>query len=336
LSKVVDRRERVVSLVDFHGGTRAQVGRSGDGPREYRMPWSVLVGHGDTVAVFDRANRRFLVIGDDGMPGESFTMESSGSATATPMSPEGPRAFDAAGAAFWAGTMFQTGPGSTPNMLADSFPVVKKVPGSGKAEAVGWLRRPNATAPGDFSNRNASIAMRYPLADMDDFVVLRDGVIVVLRAPEYRAEWWKNGRLEHAIDVPFVPVRTTEWHKADWRKSRASALRVVTPVSQGRLGTPSFAPAARALPEPLGWPAFVPPFEAGASLAASDGSVWVGRTARDANDTSTYDVIDRQTAVRMRVVLPKSSRVVGFGRGVVFVARADDDDLLYLERFALR
>ena len=37
--------------------------------------------------------------------------------------------------------------------------------------------------------------------------------------------------------------------------------------------------------------------------------------------------------VARRYVLPKARRVVGFGKGAVYVTQADEDDLIHLQRF---
>jgi hypothetical protein len=85
--------------------------------------------------------------------------------------------------------------------------------------------------------------------------------------------------------------------------------------------------------EPTDWPEYLPPF-LGASLVAfaPDGLLWVQRTT-PAGQPATFDLIDGAGKVAQRVVLPKKSRVVGFGSGTVYVARSDDDDLQYLQRY---
>jgi hypothetical protein len=44
-------------------------------------------------------------------------------------------------------------------------------------------------------------------------------------------------------------------------------------------------------------------------------------------------VFDRTGALVKQVVLNPNSRVVGFGKGTVYVARTDEDDLQYLQRY---
>jgi hypothetical protein len=44
-------------------------------------------------------------------------------------------------------------------------------------------------------------------------------------------------------------------------------------------------------------------------------------------------VFDQQGRKIAEVTLRPRSRVVGFGQGTVYVARSDEDDLQYLERY---
>jgi hypothetical protein len=82
----------------------------------------------------------------------------------------------------------------------------------------------------------------------------------------------------------------------------------------------------------------LPPYVSGLVpplIFAPDGLLWVRRTAA-ANAPETFDVIDRNARVAERVVLPARRKLVGFGNGVIFAVRIDDDDLQYLERFPFR
>jgi hypothetical protein len=60
----------------------------------------------------------------------------------------------------------------------------------------------------------------------------------------------------------------------------------------------------------------------------------VRRTA-PAGAPPTYDVIDAAGKLVNHVVLPKKTRLVAFGNGVVYLVRMDDDDLQYLGRYRL-
>ena len=89
-------------------------------------------------------------------------------------------------------------------------------------------------------------------------------------------------------------------------------------------------------PEPE-FEATMPPFVGGpggaAVFATPDGEVWVARTRSASDKIPTYDVFDKTGALVKKVSLNPSSRVVGFGKGTVYVARSDEDDLQYLQRY---
>jgi hypothetical protein len=62
--------------------------------------------------------------------------------------------------------------------------------------------------------------------------------------------------------------------------------------------------------------------------------LWVQR-AHAADAPPSCDVIDTTGRIVSRVVLPRHTRVVGFGVNSVYLVRIDDDDLEYLQRFRL-
>lgn len=64
------------------------------------------------------------------------------------------------------------------------------------------------------------------------------------------------------------------------------------------------------------------------------GEVWVLRTRPAGDKIPTYDVFDKTGTLVKKVSLNPSSRVIGFGKGTVYVVRTDDDDLQYLQRYA--
>jgi hypothetical protein len=62
--------------------------------------------------------------------------------------------------------------------------------------------------------------------------------------------------------------------------------------------------------------------------------VWVLRTRPASDKIPSYDVFDRTGALVKKVALAPNHRVVGFGKGAVYVARSDEDDLQYLQKYA--
>ena len=100
-------------------------------------------------------------------------------------------------------------------------------------------------------------------------------------------------------------------------------------------GRAAGAPTSIQLPEPE-FEDTKPPFvgDGPASvLVTPEGEVWVPRTRPSGDKVPTYDVFDRVGNLAKRVTLNPDSRVVGFGKGTVYVLRADEDDLQHLQRF---
>jgi hypothetical protein len=95
------------------------------------------------------------------------------------------------------------------------------------------------------------------------------------------------------------------------------------------------APPNLQLPEPTDWPEVKPPFTAGAAIAAPNGTVWVLRTRAAKDKIPTYDVFDATGKVVNRVALPADTRLLGFGNGTAYLARSDEDDLQYLQRYRM-
>ncbi len=80
------------------------------------------------------------------------------------------------------------------------------------------------------------------------------------------------------------------------------------------------------------WPEVKPPFPPSAVSVTPDGEAWVRRHVA-AGGQPEYDVFDGTGRRSRTVVLPQNSEVVGFGAGVVYVARTDQYDLRWLEKY---
>ena len=83
------------------------------------------------------------------------------------------------------------------------------------------------------------------------------------------------------------------------------------------------------------FPESMPAFIAASVVASPEGEIWIGRSFASTERTRRYDVFDDSGRLVAVATLSSDRAVVGFGAGVVFVARTDPDDhLVYLERFA--
>jgi hypothetical protein len=127
-------------------------------------------------------------------------------------------------------------------------------------------------------------------------------------------------------------VKVTDADKRAYVEARknSSATMVMNdgtgPKVQNMSGASLDGPNAPTFPE------FKAPFRS--VLAGPNHQIWIERYM-PANAPPTYDVVDAAGKVVSRVVLPKSTRVIGFGNGTIYVARTDNDDLQYLQRYRL-
>ena len=70
-------------------------------------------------------------------------------------------------------------------------------------------------------------------------------------------------------------------------------------------------------------------------FVAPDEHLWVATSAPGAEDIVTYDVLDSSGRLVKRVRFPTNVVLLGFGKGVLYATRKDEDDLRYLQRYSI-
>jgi hypothetical protein len=172
------------------------------------------------------------------------------------------------------------------------------------------------------------------MAPEDAWSVAPDGRLGVARVITNQVEWWMaDGRKLSGPEIPYTPIKVTESDKKLWRDEMARRGGTSMRVENGRT---TVAPAPRA---PAGgddsfeWPATKPPFPGNAVRITPEGELWLLRTKPASDPLPSYDVFDAQGKLIRRVTLPKDTRLVAFGKGTVYLARRDADDLEYLQRY---
>lgn len=325
---VIETCDRVVKLVDFAAHEAAQVGRTGAGPMEYRTPLRLLPLRGDSVAIHDLGNQRYLVLDPSGGPARTFSAlpsatQSAGGAvvstTFVPMYGDGRGRFYAR----------ETGVRATESgmVVNDSAAIEWWDPYAGTRDTVAFYR---LARPGPMSPEPAP-----PFTTGIQWAVAPDGRVALVHPGDYHVEYVApSGTRTSGRPIRFDPVKVSEGHKAEWREAQkpscpmAASGTFTTP--DGKTGT--FMRAAT--PEPRAWPDVLPPIVSGGVTFATDGTLWVRRSVA-AGAPHAYDVFDSTGRAVRTVVLPKRAKLLGFGRGVVYVARLDEDDLQYVQRHAL-
>lgn len=321
--------EQVVKLLDLTTGVQAQVGRSGAGPGEYRTPARLFSLPGDSSLIDDIGNRRFLVIGPDGKPGRFFdplpvTRPASGSAVVALATR--PAQTDARGRFYARETSLREVGANL--VRVDSSPLERWDHRGGKRDTLGFIKTANRTGtvvPGQ---------QEVPFTTGTQWAVAPDGRVALVHPGDYRVELIGPAGLRTAgKPIPFERVRVTEGHKQQWREEQKPPCGNRPGSLTGPDGR-TIAFVRRPTPEPAEWPELLPPFLANSAIFAPDGMLWVRRTAA-ADAPTAYDLIDGKGGVVHRIVLPRRTRLLGFGRGSVYLVRMDDDDLQYLQRYPI-
>ena len=340
---VSDVREKTVQLVDLKTGSAQKIGREGSGPGEYAMPMRLLALPGDTSVVYDPLNRRFLVIGPNGKVGPFAQYETDNGGGRARIS-MGARYTDARGRLYSMGPNFAIGPNGEPTS-SDTAPIVRLDRATKKTDTLAFVYTPTTTIRTSQGGANVSIRAGggNPFAAADDWAVTPDGRLAIVRVKDYHVDWYApNGQKTFGPAIAYEKLKVTEEDKKAFRERRANGgggTAFVITQQQGPGGTSRSAgvapPTSLQIPEPTDWPEVKPPFTAGAAFAAPNGQVWVLRTRAAKDKIPTFDVFDASGRVVGRVALPQDTRLLGFGNGTVYLARSDEDDLQYLQRYRM-
>ena len=334
----IDARDKIIQMVDFKAGTGTKVAREGSGPGEYAFPSRLVPLPGDSSGVYDMLNSRLLVVLPDGKAGPFITIErpsqpGPGGGTVR-IGGSAPRYADAKGRLYWTGQAFSEPRPGQPPKVADSLPILRYDRGTRKIDTLAWVRpaKENVQTSGGGGRMEVRMGVANPFSPRDEWGVAPDGRVVVLRAPEYRVEWYGPAGKGATASIPFSPIKVTEKHKQEWRDSRKQATALMVTVENGRQSVRTGPPPADA-PDPGNWPELLPPFLENSVYVAPNGEVRVNRTRQAGDDVAKYDVLDANAKVVKQVALPKKTRLVGLGNGTAYVVRIDEDDLQYLQRY---
>ncbi|HEY4307571.1 MAG TPA: hypothetical protein VGM82_24060 [Gemmatimonadaceae bacterium] len=169
-----------------------------------------------------------------------------------------------------------------------------------------------------------------PMPAGDDWTLLSDGTLAVIRVSDYHVDWiTPDRRITSGPKVPTQWVKLTESQKVAIMDSvRSARLAEISHAASG----PSAAAPSYVTPSDL--PDYRPPFVAGFARADADNHVWV-RENENPMMGAVYDVIDRDGHLIDRVKLAAGSNLVGFGPGVAYLTSVAQG-IVHLTRVALR
>jgi len=331
---LLDRGDRAVYLVNLKKNTRTQIGRIGSGPNEYILPDRVLPLATDSTGILDVAAHRVLVIGTRGPTGFRDARAPSNS-TGVPSSQNLITFSDTLG---WFYARAQPIRVLRDNRLevADSFAIERWTQFSRKRDTIALLpfsRASEATVIGGIVTWPVRRGEAFP-AEIA-WTVSEDGQLAVVYPAPYRIDLiTSDGRFRRGPVLAYRAQQVTDAHKQEWL---ALLRRPKSGLMQHEPGGPVTAitirPRARDA-QGIRWPLRLPSFIPDQIRFDLLGRLWVQRYVAVASH-SLFDVIGENGSVLFEVSAPSRSRLVGFGRGLVFLVRQDADDVEWLQAFRL-
>ena len=338
---VADMRDKTLQLIDLARGTSTPVGRQGAGPGEWGNATVLYALPGDTTMMIDVANGRLFLVGPDGTPAPPVRMAEN-----SPLLWSQLNGADANGRLLLVKSRSPAKPTDASVGIADVMRLDRR---TGRVDTVATLAEPKGeqTAARMLDGGMMQWVTNLPFAARDLAAIAPDGRIALVRSAPYRVEWIApDGTRAQGAPAEAPNVRITAAEKEDFTRNSvrpgAILIRGAPALSSSSAGAAK-SPRARApamtkldiekiFTPNQQWPAVKPPFLDAAVRVAPDGRVWVLRTRAWDDSIPTFDVFDGAGHVVERVALPKRTKLVGFGKGTIYLARTDDDDLLWLQR----
>jgi hypothetical protein len=258
------------------------------------------------------------------------------------------------------------GPGGMPMPdFPDSTAIMRVDLATRKVDTVAFFKIPKTKM--NITQTDGRVSMTNeinPMPIVDDFAVISDGSVAIVRGQDYHVDWVSpEGGMAPTAKIPFDWQRLTDEDKIAVIDSSKSAMErqraaaaanpsVATEGAQRMVMSFSMSGdgaargttmAAGALP-PLAFinaaelPDYRPAFRQGAARADLDGNLWVRTSAvRTGGVTGTiYDVVNRKGELVDRLQIPAGRQIIGFGRGGVVYMSASDEKGTWIERAKAR
>ncbi|MEP6690594.1 MAG: hypothetical protein ABJD07_05520 [Gemmatimonadaceae bacterium] len=334
-----------------------------------KRPTGIIAYRGDTTLLVDAAARAFVMIDAKGDVVGVMSPPRANDVQSMVNPGFGAPGLDARGRLIYRGQIAMTmkppaaGTAFTPPEIPDTVPIVRADFDTRAADTLGWLRVPKIrVATTTLENGALSMrAMLNPVSFIDDWAMLPDGSVAILRGRDYHIDWINaDGSRVSSPKMPFDWKHLTDEDKAALIDSTKKAVAAAfaggggaaaagTRVDLGMSGhsmtvmkvdasdggpaprsshsaTPEVANSPPDIVPPGDLPDYMPPvLRSGTMMADPAGRVWIlPSTSAHAAGGLLYDVIDRKGEIVQRVRIPAGRALVGFGAdGAVYLTRRD-------------
>jgi hypothetical protein len=361
---VNDIQHRQLLLFDQTLGTAhvladsVEGGASSYGP----APGSLVPYRGDSTLFIDPRDLSMLVIDPKGAIARVAAVPRSQDAGFLGSNVIGSPGFDAKGRLVYRAGFGRLGPPInnkglfTPPDFPDSAAIVRVDLATRKVDTAAFYKIPKQKINVTQTDRGfvASTEMN-PMPVIDDWTVLADGTIAVVRGRDYHVDWIDgDGAVTPSPKMPFPWQRLSDDDKVAVIDSARAAMEAVR-AKMAAGGTPAMAAGgnvviiggegrggvggggnmpAFAFVSPSELPDYRPAIIAGSAKADLDDNLWIRTSAvrPGAIGGPIYDVVDRKGVIVDRVQVPAGRQIVGFGKGGVVYMVARDDQGAWLER----
>jgi hypothetical protein len=231
----------------------------------------------------------------------------------------------------------------------DSSPIVRADFDTRKVDTLATIKAMNPTSNMSFTmdkEGNPTLKMVLnPLNTGDEWVMLTDGTIAIVRAHDYHVDFVDaDGTKRSAPKMPFDWVRLTEEQKQFKIDSLRPELDKQVKAQGVNLPTIPTPNGMRKLQIAFDFVPlkeisdYEPPVSPGSVMADLENRLWiVPRTAAGGGVAGLrYDIVNRQGELVERVQLPKGKVLAGFGPGGVVYLLDTDGKTARLERATLK
>ena len=297
-------------------------------------------------------------------PQEAFSMVTTTAGTT---------GFDAKGRLVYRGntppaTRSNVVPGGPPGTMigADSAPIVRVDLSTHAFDTAAMFKLPQFRAKLYPRANNSTLAMieNNPVPTNDDWAVLSDGTIAVVRGQDYHVDFINvDGTMTRGPKMAYAWEPLNDDAKAalmdsvrkaidEARKKPSAPVSLASgPPPSGRGATPpptgggggisgaGVSPGSSPSdlpPEELASlsdiPDYRPPFTTNAVRPDADGNLWIRTTHREASAGTVYDVVNRAGKVIDRVQLQPGRSVLGFGPGGIVYVIAREEPISWIEK----
>ncbi len=289
---------------------------------------SLIPYQGDSTLFIDMDSQAFLVIDGTGNFARVMAPVRANDMFLIASAQYGASQFDPKGRLFYRGIRrnsndgfeFTGGNSRRVTTEPDSAPILRMDFDKRAVDSIAFLK---ISAPKSVFVTTANMAfsrrMINPLPTSDEWTLLPDGTIAIVRAQDYHVDLISpDGKRTSGPRLPF------DWRRIAKEDKQAIIDSVKKADAERVAKLPAGPPSQFAIPqsnefvEPSELPDYYPPVRQGQVRADYEGNLWVlPSTSKDAKNGLLYDVINREGALVERVQLPKDRSLVGFGPGGV-------------------